>query len=97
MLAAFDYFQKHLSGRIIITSDHGDLLGENRCYSHPPKTDNPILLEVPWLVIDKKQEDVLRSDTDKKSSEIPDRSETAQDEDDDAEQIKDKLRDLGYM
>jgi hypothetical protein len=88
---------KHLSGRIIITSDHGDLLGEKKCYSHPPKTDHPILLEVPWLVIDKEHKAVLQSDADKQSKEITGGPETTQDESADEEQIKNKLRDLGYI
>lgn len=34
---------------IIITADHGELLGENGEYRHPSKSNNPILREVPWL------------------------------------------------
>ncbi|MBW8017464.1 MAG: sulfatase-like hydrolase/transferase [Planctomycetes bacterium] len=87
---------KYLSGRIIITSDHGDLLGEGRCYSHPPKSVHRILLEVPWLVIDKKHKDVLQPDADNQPAERPDDAEMSQCEDAD-EQMKAKLRDLGYM
>jgi len=35
------------SARIVITSDHGELLGENGKYSHG--IDEPYTLEVPWL------------------------------------------------
>lgn len=87
---------KYLSGRIIITSDHGDFLGEKKCYSHPPKANHPILLEVPWLIIDKEHRDVLQTDADKQSEEIAGSTDADQDKDTE-EQIKDKLRDLGYM
>ena len=87
---------KHLSGRIIITSDHGEFLGEKRCYSHPAKTDHPILLEVPWLVIDKKHKDILQTDAGKQPDWATDAPGISQDKDAE-EQIKTKLRDLGYM
>jgi hypothetical protein len=44
---------KYLKGRIVITSDHGDFLGEGRCFSHPADSSEPVLREVPWLVIEK--------------------------------------------
>ncbi|MFX0138800.1 MAG: hypothetical protein ACFFDN_34485 [Candidatus Hodarchaeota archaeon] len=34
---------------IIITSDHGELLGENNYYGHPSKIKHPVLNEVPWF------------------------------------------------
>jgi len=40
-----------LSGRIIITSDHGELLGENGNYSHGIKCMDPLLVEIPWFLI----------------------------------------------
>lgn len=40
-----------LSGKIIVTSDHGDLLGEDGLYGHPPNLDHPILRNIPWLVV----------------------------------------------
>ena len=45
---------RYLAGRIIITSDHGELLGEKGRYSHFGGSDDPLLTGVPWLVIDKK-------------------------------------------
>lgn len=41
---------KRLPGKIVVTSDHGELLGENNQYGHP-NDENPILLEVPWLEV----------------------------------------------
>lgn len=37
--------------KIVITSDHGELLGEKGIYGHPRKLDHDILREVPWLKI----------------------------------------------
>lgn len=40
-----------LSGKIFITSDHGEYLGELGDYGHLSKLYDPILLEVPWFRI----------------------------------------------
>lgn len=37
--------------RIIITSDHGEMLGENGYRVHPCKLDDPILRDVPWFEV----------------------------------------------
>ena len=44
---------KDLNGIIIITSDHGELLGEDGNYCHGPgiPRSNPFLMEIPWLKI----------------------------------------------
>lgn len=41
------------SKKIIITSDHGELLGENGDFSHYSRSRNPILIEVPFLKVQK--------------------------------------------
>ena len=84
---------EYLSGRIIITSDHGDFLGENKCYSHPPKTTHPILNEVPWLVIDK-ESPAIKSDQQAQANQYESSSPATMDED---EQIQQRLRDIGYL
>lgn len=40
--------EKSLSGKTIITADHGEYLGENGLYRHPDRSDTEILREVPW-------------------------------------------------
>jgi hypothetical protein len=42
-------------GKIIITSDHGELLGEGRHYWHYKDIKHPKLREVPWLEINKRK------------------------------------------
>lgn len=44
---------RKLSGHIVVTADHGELLGEYGMYGHPPGRRLPELIEVPWLEIEK--------------------------------------------
>lgn len=44
-------FVDRVPGDMVITSDHGDFLGENGLYSHLPWSDSPILRAVPWFKI----------------------------------------------
>lgn len=39
--------------RIVITADHGELLGEGNLYSHPHKFNHPVLRTVPWFEVKK--------------------------------------------
>jgi len=39
------------SAQIVVTADHGDLLGENGNFDHYPGSKNLVLLEVPWLKV----------------------------------------------
>jgi hypothetical protein len=88
---------KHLAGRIVITSDHGELLGENRCYAHPPNSDNPILRDVPWLVINKDKADISQTMTGAEAVKTTDESSLTNADQADDQQVKDKLRELGYI
>lgn len=44
---------QHLRGRIVITSDHGQLFGELGLYAHP-FAHIPPLVEVPWLAVEQR-------------------------------------------
>jgi len=45
---------KHLyGGKIVITADHGELLGEHGLYGHSPGLKFPQLVEVPWFEVSK--------------------------------------------
>lgn len=46
----------YLSGKIVITADHGELLGECQCYNRWGGSINPYLIEIPWLVLEKRSE-----------------------------------------
>jgi hypothetical protein len=81
----------YLSGRIIITADHGEFLGENKNFSHPANSDHPILLNVPWFEICQEKPVRLYE---------PDGT-SWENEHGDSEKISDsaileRLRDLGY-
>ena len=49
---------EHLAGTIVITSDHGEFLGEGGRYAHPYGSLDPTLIEVPWLAIEKTEKDI---------------------------------------
>jgi hypothetical protein len=44
---------KRIGGKTIITSDHGEAFGENRVFSHPPKSDLEELRVVPYFYVEK--------------------------------------------
>ncbi|WP_262180177.1 hypothetical protein [Haloarcula laminariae] len=79
-----------LDGKSVITSDHGNLLGERigpipvKAYGHPPGLYVDELLRVPWLVRDGGRRRTIRSDPPKERTEIG------------AEVVSDRLEALGY-
>lgn len=44
---------KELDGKVIITSDHGEAFGEQGVWEHHVETHIPVLVEVPWLEVEK--------------------------------------------
>ena len=81
-----------LEGKTVISSDHGELLGERlspvpvRWYGHPRHIYVKELVDVPWHVV---------SDGPRKS--ITAESPVGEFSDSDAEQVEENLKDLGYM
>ncbi|MFH1785861.1 MAG: hypothetical protein ABH842_05520 [Candidatus Micrarchaeota archaeon] len=51
---------EHLPGKTIITSDHGEACGERDpvlkipVYGHPSHSKLPVLIEIPWFIVDNK-------------------------------------------
>lgn len=43
---------EELSGKVILTADHGELLGEEGYFAHPREKDITELREVPWLEVE---------------------------------------------
>ena len=87
----------NLPGKIIITADHGEALGENACYSHWNKSANNFLLEIPWLAIDKGQKNTEVT-AEKKQEKTERREHTTDDTDHDSKrQIQERLKALGYF
>ena len=85
---------KYLSGKIVITSDHGELLGERRCFTHTPGSNSRYLLEVPWLEIEKDKSEAELSE--EQTEEDAAGKESGDEKNSDQEDIARKLKDLGY-
>jgi len=41
-----------VDGKVIVTADHGELLGDSERWGHPPNENTDILRNVPWMVIE---------------------------------------------
>jgi len=79
---------EHLSGTVVITGDHGEFLGERGNFGHGPYLNDPILLTVPWLVIE--------SEASQRPTKRP-VSRRRKVESADDEIVLKRLRDLGYF
>lgn len=80
-----------LDGRTVLTSDHGNMLGERvwpfpmRLYGHPEGIRHPALVEVPWAIIEGTGRRTVVNDG------------TTQVDDAEKKLVEDRLRDLGYV
>jgi len=82
-----------LSGKTVVTADHGELLGERlppfpvRQYQHPPGVYIDSLVKVPWLIVDDgdRKEIVAERNADQWSQNQPEE-----------EELDDQLAALGY-
>lgn len=87
-----------LSGTIIVTADHGEMLGEGGAYSHWDGSDDKPLREIPWLVIDKGPKPLEHPEPTKKMEKQPPKSINEKTDKKEAqEEIRKKLRALGYF
>ena len=91
-LDAIENLINDISGKIVITSDHGNIVGERsrpipiKEWGHPSGIYIPELVEVPWLVTEKGER-----------PEIVAGESTQVQEDIDNEVVEDRLKDLGYV
>jgi len=84
-----------LSGVIVVTADHGEYLGEEGRYSHSDGCRDPLLLEVPWLLVNKTvSREHFQGEENKRKYTWKSPEKTQKRE---KEKIKSKLRELGYM
>lgn len=82
-----------LTGTTVVTSDHGNLLGEYpkpcpvpfRLYGHPEGVYSEKLVKVPWLVVTGEERKEIVAEESDHESERP------------GEEVADRLRDLGYV
>ena len=82
-----------LRGRIVITADHGEYLGEEGRYSHWSGSESPILREVPWLVIDKDRAERDAAAETRRREAVRKQVYSGADQ----KKIEDRLKDLGYI
>ena len=85
---------RYMSGRIIVTSDHGEMLGEDGRYSHLGSSTHPCLTEIPWLIIDRPESGLTARQEPDQHAEP--QEETAESGEGDEAKIRDRLRGLGY-
>lgn len=87
-----------LSGKTVVTSDHGELFGERphrflypfKTYEHPPRFYVESLVKVPWLVVDgKPRKKIFKGDSKTKTTRNGERSRI--------KETIDKLKALGYI
>ena len=76
---------EELSGKTVVTSDHGNAFGEYGIYGHPPRAYIPSLENVPWFEVE--------YDTRKQVIE----GESSVTTKDDSADIEERLADLGYL
>jgi hypothetical protein len=86
-----------LSGRIMVTADHGELLGENDCYSHYSGSTSPYLLEVPLLIIENPQQVKPKRGRPAPVLETPQTSPDTPQAQESQQAIAERLRALGYL
>lgn len=89
-----------LIGKIVVTSDHGERLGEYNYYMHVDGSTDPILVDVPWLVISKEgNADTVNKSTEKEldSEEKLGRINKEDSFETEEEDLTAKLRALGYF
>lgn len=80
-----------IDGDVIVTADHGELLGENDDYGHGLGRDHPVLRRVPWFNVD-------RDATLKLDPEPPQEQWVTTNENRTRERsLESRLQDLGYM
>ncbi len=75
---------EELDGKIVITSDHGELLGESNKVGHPRKSWHTKLREVPWFVLTADERPNIIRGKSEKGNDIPEKD------------IKQRLELLGY-
>jgi len=82
---------EEINGKIVVSSDHGELLGERlspipiRGLEHPEKIYEDVLLCVPWLEIDTDNRRAIKPDPPKEQNQIA------------SKKAKKRLKQLGYV
>jgi hypothetical protein len=62
LLDEINRLEKEMSGKVVITADHGEFLGEYGLYGHPYGVKAKELREVPWHVIKNEEKNIESSE-----------------------------------
>lgn len=73
-----------LDGKIVVTSDHGEYLGEGGKIGHPKYSYSEAVRKVPWLVLESESRPEIVAEDSVKRTDVAD------------EDIEEHLKDLGY-
>jgi hypothetical protein len=76
--------RENVDGKLVLTADHGNGMGEWGVYAHPPETPSPAVRNVPWVSVP--TDDLQTMDPD-----VPVQPERTN------EATTDRLRNLGYV
>lgn len=85
---------EYLSGTIVVTSDHGEMLGENHRYCHWARSSLRLLREVPWLVIDKGDKKVRAGQVEAEQKQTVSRNTDHKEQIE--SELEERLKALGY-
>lgn len=88
VLADVQQLVEQLDGVVVVSSDHGEAFGEGGIVSHPSRVYKKVLVEVPWLIIDKGPKQQTQPEA---ASETQDETSSAEDK------LNERLRALGYL
>jgi hypothetical protein len=94
VLPTVEHLCKTLSGRTVVTADHGQMFGKRifpipvRTYGHPSGLYSEELVKVPWHVFEGEHRREITAE---------DQSEQTESRHEDEELARERLRDLGYV
>jgi len=83
----------YLEGTVVVTSDHGERLGEGRRFTHGPDLDDPLLRQVPWLTVSCTRRQPLPQVPRLEEAASPQHEQQV----DEQMRVEERLRALGYM
>jgi membrane-anchored protein YejM (alkaline phosphatase superfamily) len=79
---------ERLNCPVVITSDHGEHLGDNGYFLH--EDDSVVIRQIPWLIVDKAETGIVSNTKDPSNSFQADSYSGSENE------VESRLRDLGY-
>jgi hypothetical protein len=91
VLGSVETLLNEITGRTVITSDHGNMIGERASpipiieWGHPPRLYTDVLVTIPWLVVEDERREII---SEKKTQKRESVSRST---------LSERLEDLGYL